>query len=167
MPIKMKAASKESEINEEWKGQMEYFTKKCKFTKEEEKEIIKICKKVNLSPQRVIETIGVNSPYGKLREEEIGNLEIAISHTKARIANAEKRLNEIKGESGKESGILGKIKDMFSEKRMYENELEVEKRRLKRYGQIKAILEEIKGKDEIIRKIKKNTNYKSKEEMNF
>ncbi|MCS7109361.1 MAG: hypothetical protein NZ903_01015 [Candidatus Micrarchaeota archaeon] len=156
------------EISEEWKRQMEYFSRKCKFTKEEEALIMKISKKVNLPPQRVIETIGVNSPYGKLDEDAISNLEISIAWYLKNISKNEEKLKQLVNKNKEKKGIFEKIKGMFSEEELLKSEIEHDKRRVERYKKIKTILEEVKNSiygEEITKKINKNTNYKSMQEM--
>ncbi|MEM3430927.1 MAG: hypothetical protein QXW80_04205 [Candidatus Micrarchaeia archaeon] len=171
MPFAIKKADS---IKPEWKEELEHYKKKCKFTDEEAKFILKLAEKNGLSPQRIIETIGLNSPRGKLRTEAIDDLNISIPEIEKRLVENKMKLEKMKKDKKSEEikgvkKLITKIKDMIlEEEKLLEADIKIDEHRLKRYKNIKAILEELNKnpkKDEITKKINKNTNFKSAEEL--
>jgi hypothetical protein len=142
----MPAFKTKEELDPNWKKQIEYFSKKCKLTEEEKKLVLNLSKKLNLEPQRVIETIGVNSNKGKISEETIKNYEISIQSLSESIQKDEKKLKEIKKNKKQETkSIIGKIKESFSEEKILESEIEFKKRKLEKYKKIQNIIKNIKN----------------------
>lgn len=164
-----KVMRKIDETEEKRMKQLQYFQKKCGFTEKEAAWIMNISKKVNLEPQRVIETIGVNSPKGKLNKESIDSLLISIPQVEKEIKEKERKLKELESEKGKKEtkgkGILSKL--FGGDEEVIKSEIEHEKRKLNRFKNILTILTEFEksGMPEIAEKIHDKTNYRPKEEL--
>ncbi len=173
MPLAVKKAA-DVKLKPEWNEELEHYKKKCRFTDEEAKFISELSRKLNLSPQRVIETIGLNSPRGKLNVEAIDDLKISIPEIERRLGENKRKLEKMKKEKEEEKskgvkGFFNKIKDMvLEEEKLLEVDIKLDEHRLEKYKKIKSVLEELSNnpkKDEITKKINKHTNFKPATEI--